>query len=899
MLAVLFCGMLLAMNIPQAMAEEADGVSNNNAASSDEQESISDNDIASSDEQESTSDNDIAPSDEQDGTIPDGEEQALSMMAELGDVAPYASGISYLDATGNMQTCSNATEITASTTTWNAGWYVANGNVTIGSRVTVNGSVHLILADGADLTVNGGIEVDVGNSITIYAQSKGAGKGKLKASGGTSQAGIGGKKCIEENGTWTGYPSGDITIHGGDIDASATGSTGEPAGIGGGGYGDAGNIVITGGKVKAGGCGKGIGSGARKTGGSILISGGFVESDGIGVGGYSERVDTIISGEAVVIAGDKGIYSTQKDQWSGLVFENKTGKIYGNNNVTLTEDFTIDKYSYLSFIIDAGQTFTIASGKTLTNRGMTITNNGTIINNGSIHNGEYDRGYYGIINTTNGNIKGDGQYSSEGGTVHKATPTITPPTAKTLTYNGSAQALIDAGSTTAGQLLYSTDNTNWVSNAGDVQGTTAGNHTVYYKVAGSWWCNEASGNMTAAIAKTTPTPTTPSNLTAVYGNTLSSVALPSGWAWDNPSASVGNAGTNAFPATYTPADTANYNTVKQNLTVAVSRANQAALRIHTVGSMAYGDSFTLSTSGGSGKGAVTFTCDDTNKISINGTTATIIAWLGGTKIKAQKAADDNYNAAVTSLDFTPEKKAVVFKANDVSVMQGDPMPTDFTYAPVTLVGSDSITTEPTVSCAATDTDTVGVFLITVNGAVLTNGNYYNVSYAPGKLTVTARPATGGGSGSSGGGGGSYTPPSTQEQTKPTPQPPVPLPIPVPTQQPPTSVWQLTPPWAQKQPPTAVTPTQEKSLIKEANGKTGKDAAKEEISGAKADEEVTAAIENAETGGKEAAGTDEIDAAAIDTQSKNSGTLGVVLALCFALPVAGAGGVVVWRKWRGI
>ena len=70
--------------------------------------------------------------------------------------------------------------VTENNTEWNAsdennGWYVVSSDVTIGTeeapqRVTVSGDVHLILANGADLTVNGGIGVNENNSLTIYAQ---------------------------------------------------------------------------------------------------------------------------------------------------------------------------------------------------------------------------------------------------------------------------------------------------------------------------------------------------------------------------------------------------------------------------------------------------------------------------------------------------------------------------------------------------------------------------------------------------------------------------------------------------------------------------------------------------------------------------------------------------------
>ena len=59
--------------------------------------------------------------------------------------------------------------------------------------------------------------------------------------------------------------------------------------------------------------------------------------------------------------------------------------------------------------------------------------------------------------------------------------------------------------------------------------------------------------------------------------TLEDVVLPNGWTWDAPETSVGNVGDNAFAATYTPDDTANYNTLNQDLTVTVVPVNKTAL----------------------------------------------------------------------------------------------------------------------------------------------------------------------------------------------------------------------------------------------------------------------------------------------------------------------------------
>ena len=59
---------------------------------------------------------------------------------------------------------------------------------------------------------------------------------------------------------------------------------------------------------------------------------------------------------------------------------------------------------------------------------------------------------------------------------------VTAPTAKTLTYTGSAQQLVNAGVASGGTMQYSLDGTNYGSDI--PTGTNAGTYTVYYKVVG-------------------------------------------------------------------------------------------------------------------------------------------------------------------------------------------------------------------------------------------------------------------------------------------------------------------------------------------------------------------------------------------------------------------------------
>ena len=86
-------------------------------------------------------------------------------------------------------------------------------------------------------------------------------------------------------------------------------------------------------------------------------------------------------------------------------------------------------------------------------------------------------------------------------TVTKATPSVTAPTAKSgLVYSGSAQQLINAGSTTGGTLKYSLNNSTWYDAATSITGTAAQSYTVYYKVVGDENYNDvAAASITATI----------------------------------------------------------------------------------------------------------------------------------------------------------------------------------------------------------------------------------------------------------------------------------------------------------------------------------------------------------------------------------------------------------------
>ena len=303
----------------------------------------------------------------------------LTMLPTAGWAAD--APVEYIDFDENgvqitePRSCDQYSLVTENNTEWNAsdennGWYVVSGEVTIGKkeapqRVTVSGDVHLILANDAKLTVNGGISVNAGNSLTVYAQpaendkttgsltvenveegNAGIGGdvqqsgdtitingGEITATGGTSGSGIGGGSKINGSGGTITINGGEITANGGDNGAGIGGGSASSggiitinggtiattggnlgAGIGGGNYGAGGMIEINGGNITANGQGSssacggaGIGGGSQQSGGTITIHGGEIVATGYsgsaGIGsGFAASI-----GSATVINIDGGI----------------------------------------------------------------------------------------------------------------------------------------------------------------------------------------------------------------------------------------------------------------------------------------------------------------------------------------------------------------------------------------------------------------------------------------------------------------------------------------------------------------------------------------------------------------------------------------------------------------
>lgn len=302
--------------------------------------------------------------------------------------APVSYQFFTTDGNWETRTVSDYTSLDANTVEWNDVWYVATGDVVINQRVVAKGSVHLVLSDGCSLTINGGIQVSEGNSLTIYGQSAGTGALAAYASyfdvGTGSCAGIGG----DTNGT-----CGTVTIYGGHVTAKGGDvgyASGAGAGIGGGGSntvpaGHGGSVTVFGGSISA-------------TGGSGIVYGSSAGGAGIGGGGSMRSVAgdggtvLVLGGELSAVGGDTPPYGNASSIGAGGVrfatpgapgsgikpAEDGTYAVYGD--LSLPGDIAIPEGTVV--VLPEGTSLTVPKGVKLTNKGMIVLQGGTFTNNG-------------------------------------------------------------------------------------------------------------------------------------------------------------------------------------------------------------------------------------------------------------------------------------------------------------------------------------------------------------------------------------------------------------------------------------------------------------------------------------------------------------------------------------
>ena len=337
-------------------------------------------------------------------------------------------------------------------------------------------------------------------------------------------------------------------------------------------------------------------------------------------------------------------------------------------------------------------------------------------------------GDIGYTYTANGNYTG-----TITGTLHftvvnlPAATITTAPAAKTgLTFNGTEQVLVNAGSgiTTGCTLQYRLDGGSY--NAELPKATNAGSYTVYYKVKGNNTTHSDSSeqSFTVTIAPKTVTaavsvePTSytytgeaivPTTVTVKDGTTV----IPA----SEYTVTYGN-NTNAGKATVTVKDQdgGNY-VVSGTATFTITKAELSGVTVSLKG-WTYGDTAkTPTVSGNLGGGNVTYQYKADNASTY---TSTVPTNAGTYTVKATVAESANYKAATATGSFTIAPKTVTNAA--VTLSQTSYAYTGRAFQPsVTVKDGTTVIPASEYTVAYTDNTNVGTATVTVSDRA--GGNY--------------------------------------------------------------------------------------------------------------------------------------------------------------------------------
>ena len=238
------------------------------------------------------------------------------------------------------------------------------------------------------------------------------------------------------------------------------------------------------------------------------------------------------------------------------------------------------------------------------------------------------------------------------------------------TYNGADQTAAVTGFDSATMNI--TGNT----------GKNAGDYTVSVTSKTGKWSDGTTDAVTKAwtIKKADPSYTVPTGLTGTKDKALSTVALPTGWAWKTPATVMSTVGSQTFVAVFTPTDIANYNTKEENITVTVSEppvSHPDKPTIDVTGSYTYNgadqsaavtgfDSATMNITGNTGKNAGDYTVSVTSKTGkwSDGTTDAVTkAWI----IEKAKVTGKPKYTSISSSGKTLADAAITVTGADFSV----------------------------------------------------------------------------------------------------------------------------------------------------------------------------------------------------------------------------------------
>ena len=240
--------------------------------------------------------------------------------------------------------------------------------------------------------------------------------------------------------------------------------------------------------------------------------------------------------------------------------------------------------------------------------------------------------------------------------ISKAAGSVTTaPTAKSLTYNGDFQSLVNAGSGT-GTMYYRLGTSGGFSTT-IPPAANASTYTVYYYAAASTnYEQSATGSVAVTISKANQNAPGITGATTTYPTTATATASGGGGQgslqWDGAQSQT-SVGSHSTRARWSGNSNYNASPYSSHVTVQMNKASRTMSWTSAPGSVPSGSTITVSASpsAGSGDGAITYSSSNTNIASVNGSTITGKG-VGTCTITATIAAGTNYNSASVSYTLT-------------------------------------------------------------------------------------------------------------------------------------------------------------------------------------------------------------------------------------------------------
>ena len=344
--------------------------------------------------------------------------------------------------------------------------------------------------------------------------------------------------------------------------------------------------------------------------------------------------------------------------------------------------------------------------------------------------GEYDIRYENNTdagNTATVNIidRPNGNYTVTGSAafvIEKANIVFNPaPTAANITYDGKAHELLVPGKTSGGEVWYALNSPTTTYTAAIPQATDAGTYTVYYKVVGDKNHNDLTVRPVPVTIKRKPLTAITIELTPDSFEYDGKVKMPTitvkdgktvlpeeEYTWTCNETSPTNQGT--YTITISDALNGNYDltgVTTNTATFSIGKTAQTELVIKGKPNLTiYGDTFTLTTSGGSSSGAVTWGA--TGPATVDAATgAVVITGVGEVTITATNPGDQNYLPVSDQWTFTAAPKPVTASVVVGNRAYDGTTNAAVTSASITTINSDTVTIDPASITAAFDTPGVG------------------------------------------------------------------------------------------------------------------------------------------------------------------------------------------------